>query len=410
MNKKIGSLSFTSLKIPKRVLLLICSLYVVFFLIQNSRKCSIGFISGYVAAVGLVQGEDIKTYYSNDEFAELVGRVCSDTYDIYSPNPPTYSLMMLPLVALDYPTAKVVWTILNLLMLGLIAWLMKENLSRVGWVEIFLFMLLFQPIYANLRFGQNYIFILLMVTMIWVGWKKEKPWMMVLGLVLMTGFKLGLVWLWPLLLLNGKWKQILIAGISLSLIFMLSLPFIGLEAWSVFINELSGVSSKNSGSVTAFQAIPGFFRHLFTFDPVWNQGPLFEQSFLGGTFYKLLSLLLVAFSLIVAKLSQTKNLKIALLVIVSVITSPFTLDYHYPVLIISFLLVFETLEGTRQQVLFFVAYLCIALPLPYTSDLFEKGYWSLLAYPKLYGAVILMALCLQKMISEIAPIRRLQPK
>jgi hypothetical protein len=401
MNKNIGPLSFISLRRSKNALLLCCCLFLFTFLIRNGDKCTNGFISGYTAANGLLKGEDVKTYYNNDDFAQLVSQFCAETYDIYSPNPPTYSLMMIPLAVFNFSTAKVIWTIINLLMIWLIARLIKENLTKMGLVEILLVILLFQPLYTNLRFGQNYVFILLMVTLIWVGWKHDKTWMMVVGLVLMTGFKLGLVWLWPLLLLNGKWKAIIYSGLTLLLIFAVSLPFIELETWAVFLDELSAVSSKESGAVTAYQTIPGFFRHLFTSHPDWNPVPIFEQPFLGGIFHKILTLGLIVASLVISKLAKSKNLKIALIAIISVITSPFTLDYHYPVLIIAFLLIYEVLKDNKEKLIVLVAYACIALPLPYKNSMLSEGYLSLLAYPKLYGAIVLMVLCIYKMWQEI---------
>ena len=175
----------------KLAMLVIAGAYMLYFSITHSRDCTIGFISGYTAAVGVVHGADVGSYYEDEVFAQRVKDICETTSDIYSPNPPTYALMMLPLTVFDFPVAKAIWTVLNLLMLALICVLINRHLDGIHWSVVLLFMLAFQPLYANMRMGQNYVFLLLMVTLIWSGWKSNRDWMMIAGLVLMTIFKLG---------------------------------------------------------------------------------------------------------------------------------------------------------------------------------------------------------------------------
>ena len=80
-----------------------------------------------------------------------------------------------------------------------------------------------------------------------------------------------------------------------------------------------------------------------------------------------------------------------------VIASPLALDYHYVLLLLPLMVVGA---GSRPHTpLWFTlaliaSYLLIALPLPYTAHRLQYGWLAFLAYPKLYGGLLLWAICL----------------
>jgi hypothetical protein len=99
-----------------------------------------------------------------------------------------------------------------------------------------------------------------------------------------------------------------------------------------------------------------------------------------------------------ARTAKRDDLTFAGFVILSVILSPVSLDYHYVLLLIPIAML---IAGERKQPNFWmqsisaVAVLLIAVDLPYRSQQVESGAWALLAYPKLYGALILWGLCIR---------------
>ena len=103
----------------KRKVIILAALlsFFVFYVVYKAPNCSVGFISGYTAAVNLIKGEPVAQFYKSGYFINSVQEICPGTIDIYTPNIPTYSLMMVPLSIFSYSTAKIIWTCINLLFL-----------------------------------------------------------------------------------------------------------------------------------------------------------------------------------------------------------------------------------------------------------------------------------------------------
>jgi hypothetical protein len=115
-------------------------------------------------------------------------------YDLFSPNPPTTALLLLPLAGLDYTAARVVWTLLNLaLLLLVVGWLLRQLDLRGIWLSgAVAFVLFFQPVYANLEQGQAYLLLLGLSVAAWHGYRTRQE--TVLGAAL--GLMLGMVFWW----------------------------------------------------------------------------------------------------------------------------------------------------------------------------------------------------------------------
>jgi uncharacterized membrane protein len=95
-------------------------------------------------------------------------------------------------------------------------------------------------------------------------------------------------------------------------------------------------------------------------------------------------------------------------VIASLALSPFTLDYHYVLALVPLALLaarFHHRSSTTMLVILAVAYALIAADLPYQSPAVRDGGWALLAYPKLYGAVLLWALAVGEGLWGAPPAR-----
>jgi len=78
--------------------------------------------------------------------------------------------------------------------------------------------------------------------------------------------------------------------------------------------------------------------------------------------------------------------------ILSVILVPAAEQYHYVLLFPAFLLAAHS--PTVPRPLLYVAAILIALPLSYTDKALSAGWWALLAYPRLYGAIFLFVILL----------------
>jgi hypothetical protein len=156
-------------------------------------------------------------------------------------------------------------------------------------------------------------------------------------------------------------------------------------------------------AVTAYQSIPGMFLHLFRFDTIWNRSPMLDVPALA------VGLIVLAETAIVAStfwataradltVRPTRALALAAWVVVSIVASPASADYHYTLLIVPIALLVAASGRIGQSrrligALAIGAFL-VAAPLPYKSPNLAIAGWSILAYPKLYGGLILWGITL----------------
>ena len=84
------------------------------FTTSAATRSSGGFVAYYTAARLLRQGVPVSQFYDEERFRAEVQRYGPAIGDVYNVNPPTAALMLLPLTGLDYRTARIVWTVVNL--------------------------------------------------------------------------------------------------------------------------------------------------------------------------------------------------------------------------------------------------------------------------------------------------------
>lgn len=382
------------------------------FLKEAAVRPSHGFVVLYTAVKLVAEGEDSALFYDYDWFNEQITRFVPPHIKDININPPFLNLLLLPLVNLSYQQARTVWTGFSVLcLLGTIwLWLRELKLGYVWLPLIGVLILTFQPVRANLWLGQVYIFLLALVSIVWWGYRREQDGIAggVLGLLLIL--KLALMPLWGLFFVQRRWKILVWAtAVSLSL-FLLTLPWLGWNAWERCLQLLFNPDPRLGPSVTAYQTIFSFFRHLFIYDAQWNLAPIFQAPILGiggawVVFAVLLSIpLYLAYKLTAndthiasAKLS---DLLIAVFIILSVILNPLALDYHYPLLLLPIVILaswawyLPVPHRNRLLALLILAtgVALIATDLPYNSPKVSAGWWALLAYPKLYGGLLLWGL------------------
>jgi hypothetical protein len=119
---------------------------------------------------------------------------------------------------------------------------------------------------------------------------------------------------------------------------------------------------------------------------------------LGKSLTIVFSILILFITLIIAFKKKKSDLIFGSFIIVGIILSPPSIDYHYMLMLIPIFILFNWLIKNPSKILwisFGVSYLLIATSLPYISPKITSGIWAVFAYPKLYGALGLWALSLQ---------------
>jgi hypothetical protein len=376
------------------------SIYFIFHFATVAAKSSHGFATYYTAARLLLEGEDVSNFYDDDWFSSKVENYVPGVYEIYLVNMPTTALIFLPIANFDYKTARVIWIIFNLVILAIVVGLIIRRMKIRGiWLPLILILFLsFQPLYANISFAQVYIFIFCLLILAWFAFESgnEKLLGIILGLVFI--FKTAGVFLWILLAIQKKWQSLLWAFVAMVSVFLVSLPIVGIDSWFIYSNKVLAYSSSPTLSVTAYQSIHSFFHHFFIYNVQWNPEPLINLPFIGKSFTIIFSLLILIITILNVYKFKKLELAFGAFIITGIILNPASIDYHYMLMMIPILILFNWLIKNPIPVLwvfFFISFILIAASIPYISPKVAGGLWAIFAYSKLYGALGLWVLSLR---------------
>jgi hypothetical protein len=284
-----------------------------------------------------------------------------------------------------------------MLLLTIVFGLIIKRLKLEGvWLpSAFLIIFSYQPLYANIAFGQVYIFIFFLLVLAWFAYESGNELLLGISIGLMFILKTAGIFLLILLVIKKEWRSLLWFFAIVLLIFMVTLPMFGLDAWSAYLNKLLDYSSSPTLSVTAYQTVHSFFHHFFVLDEQWNPAPLINLPLLGKSMTIFFSMLILVITIIIAFKSKKSELIFGSFIIVGIILSPPSIDYHYMLMLIPIFILFDWLIKNPSVVLwslFAISYLLIAMSLPYISPKITGGIWAVFAYPKLYGALGLLFL------------------
>ncbi|MGH7501624.1 MAG: glycosyltransferase family 87 protein [Longimicrobiales bacterium] len=357
-----------------------------------------GFVSHYTASRLVLEGADISTFYDDARMTREVQRFEPGVTDFFGANPPTMAFTAMPVAWLDYSTARLVWTLLSTVVwLAIVFWLGRTCRLPDSWVAgLVALAALFQPALEHARHAQFHVVPVLLLVL--VAWRtlKRRPRLAGASLAAALVLKTSGLLFWPLLIARRRW-QALDGGIVLFLVALLaSLPVGGAAAWVLFGYRAAGLAQSGSLSVTAYQTLHGLVRRLTVTDPQWNPSPAipFEYGAIAGT---VLAVVLLIVALILIDRRRDHDLAFAAISALSLALMPHSLDYHYVLAIFPIAVLLSRLHAQPRSVAFWLLALAtflIAADLPYRSPRLADGVIALIAYPKLYGALLLAGLAL----------------
>jgi alpha-1,2-mannosyltransferase len=386
------------------------ALYVALAALPAGRSGALTFAAYYTAAYVLVDTpEEMSRVYDNVWFAAQVSRAgFAGIHEVFEVQPPTMSLLALPLVWLPPLPARLVWTLFGLVwLLAGLALLARALGQPVRWgLWALPIGLIYSPTRENIRAGQAYLLLFFLLCLaFWALVRSDAGWWsaaiagVALGLMLIL--KTAGAWLWPLLLLAGRWRALVCAGALAASLALASLPWIGMAGWSAYIGRLPELATAPRRFVTAYQTTTSLVGHLLIYDAQWNPAPVADLPPLAAALTLAALLLTLALSNHWGRLGDARRevraLTLALFTSLIVTSAPFGEGYHY-VLALPALLTAAWWawrgggQESRPWMLWgalALAALLLAAPLPYEAPALKAGWLALLAYPQVYGAYLL---------------------
>jgi len=365
---------------------------------EGGMHASPGFSAAYTAARLVASGAETRRLYADDWFAEQLARYEPTVRDNFS-SPPPGALIALPLAGMEYRAARWVWIGGSVAAFTAAAfWLLTSLGLRGAWMPGFVTLMgVCQPLRENLRHAQIYPLLFAIAVCAWRGTATRRAWGGGASLAALLATRFALPFLWLEALLARRFMTLAWGTAALLAIALATLPWSGVAAWTAFARHAADLAARPLSGVTAYQTLPSFARHLFRYDPIVHPRPLLAAPALAALVEFGGAAILLGGGGLIALRRENSDLSFAAFVIVSLVLSPFSLDYHYLLALLPLALLAGRCArqgGIGAWALLAVAYFLIAADLPYRSPRLRDGAWALLAYPKLYGALLLWGLCI----------------
>lgn len=335
-------------------------MHLIYYSWLKSPVLTHGFASYYTSARMLTDGSDMTraydtTYYFSKMQGYGFGRVKDPS------NLPTGSFMLLPLAGFEPVTAKIIWNILGIIFLFASIYILFKAfdipLYSIPGLLLILVTLLFYPFYYNTAFGQAYSLLLLLASISVYGLKKDSKW--------------------------------------LTAIILLTLPLFGISAWQMYYDKFySVVAYSVHSSNAAYQTIGSLLGHLFSYESVNNPNALMNIPKIYVYYFTQISGLAVLF-LYFKKLNNEKSLLFYVSSFsLNVIFSPAAEDYHslfyLPLIFLTGSILLKNVNIRSPYIYLYAAsVLLLMLPLPFRQLQDSSFPLYVMAYPRLYGALIL---------------------
>jgi hypothetical protein len=155
------------------------------------------------------------------------------------------------------------------------------------------------------------------------------------------------------------------------------------------------LSETNNAAATcaaAYQTTRSLLCQFFVFAPPWSRSPLINLPWLAPIFFISLAALTLLANFWLARRDPTPAL--AAMIAWGVIFAPLGEQYHHTVMLIplGWLVIHRATLTQLGQIILLAALGLYLIPLPVNPIPWQNGLWVLLAYPRLYGAWLILLL------------------
>jgi hypothetical protein len=317
----------------------------------------------------------------------------------FVPDTPFSALLVWPLTSWSPLTAKRIWILINLALLGLVAVLLR-SLTQLPWRRLALLIGLCYPLLRNFEYGQYYLGVLALITL--ALWCYLKDRYCVAGMLM--GFAGGLK-IFPAfftLYFVRKRNVPAVIGLVLGLGFSViaSLLAFGIELHRTYLVQILPWALRGEALDPynlASNSLSSLLHKLFLFEPGWNPHPLIHAPVAFAVLHPLLQLAVLAPAIFLIKPAshQPDQLRLEwssfLIALLAISTLPSS--YHFTLLLLPVAVLASTFLGRkeyRRLALLLLLYLAICFPAWPRS--FDDGWWAVLAVPRLYFMLLLCRL------------------
>lgn len=326
----------------------------------------------YHADMGLLRGIPVYDHTGQVNMIASLAHVSPEqVYVLPFPYPPWYALVTLPLALLPITIAARLWFGLNLLMLFASVWLLTDGWEPRKRLSSFPITLLFWPILGSLFIGQYNFPILLGASLFAYSLKNQKVGLTAIAAVLLTfkphlGILVLLIGLIYLLFRRDEFSHralFYIFGIG---IFLFLIGFVADRAWPLnyFHSLLSFQQNSGVSSCELCASLPILLANTFNG----------QSNFAAALPISLMILAIFSLWIILSRraIFRDANIAITAAILVTLLSSPYLLNYDFILLIVPFFLLAGQAHTFLEWSIMTITYLIpfIALDLWYRQGNF----------------------------------------
>lgn len=377
-----------------------------------SGELSYGYATYYTAARLVRDGVQTDRFYDRDWFREqTIEQGFVETPDIFHINPPPTALLLLPFSGLSPADADLVWTIFTVALIVLAVAILLDTLGKAGlpvergsavfWGFIAL-VAVYNPIWENTFFGQVYVLLLVPLTLAMRAYVLEQRRRLGLWLGLMFAAKSAGAVLWGLLVLGRRFRSLAWGAGTVLAIIVLTAPLLSFAMWWEYVQRIPELFNQPWSGVTAYQTTTSFIHHNLHVEPQSNASPLADWPAIVAALATAVNVLLFGLAALAGwalhREMDGRRLRLARFSLLSALMiplQPLGEEYHYvlalPAVLAALTLALAGEPGLRRELVLLMAVLgtlLIATPLHQTHPSLSPGFRALLAYPKLYGGLL----------------------
>jgi Glycosyltransferase family 87 len=376
---------------------MLAAMVLAIFTVFSAGSMTHGFVSYYTASRLLAGGELGPRAYDDQWFGDAVKRLtASDVREIFIPNPPTMAVMAMPLIGLEARAARAAWLIASLLVFiaGVAALVNYQALrNRDVSIPVLLLMLLSPAVFTNLRIGQGYLIVFALFTataLLLIRGRDRAAGICLGGLLALKTSGVAIVFL---LIARRRWQALAAAGITAWILAIAITPFIDATMWTIYPSQVRAYVARPASAVTAYQTTLGLVRHLCVADAQWNPSPAANCAPVAFLIPYLIIGAATAVTIVLTMRSRRAEPWVAAGTTLSVLSLPAIAEPHFVLMAIPLAL----LRLKPIEIVLIGALLIV--PLEWTAERYTAGWWSLLAYPRLYAAWLLWGAAIRELLA-----------
>jgi hypothetical protein len=250
--------------------------------------------------------------------------------------------------------------------------------------------LVFGPVRQNFRIAQAYTLLLLLFVAAWRQSERGRASSGVL-LGLATAFKWQGLPVWAILAASRKWRAVAAGAATVLAVVGVSSLATGWTSWPTYFNHMMTAPPRNWMLSIEFQGTHNLITHLLVADPAFNPRPLTHNPRAAIVISSALSVAAVAFTMWRARRMPVPH-AFAAAVALSVVLSPFALDYHYTLLFLPLAVMSNAVRHSRtipDTLWLSIVVAMTAVPWRRYLPQLDEMAFGLYAFVRLYGGWLL---------------------